>query len=142
MSLEIELKFPVEDLATVERKLEKMGAKPADPIVQVDRYFSHPCRDFAATDEALRTRHVGEQNFITYKGKKLDSTSKSRREIEIPLPSGEKTSGQTNELLESLGFQLVAEVRKMRRSAHLDWQAHKVEVVLDNVGSRLQNAVR
>ena len=44
-----------------------------------------PCRDFAQTDEALRIRTVGDTSFVTYKGPKLDATTKTRRELELPL---------------------------------------------------------
>ena len=68
----------------------ELGATIEPPVVQVDQYFAHPARDFAQTDEALRLRRVGKQNFITYKGSKIDATTKTRREIELPLAPGEE----------------------------------------------------
>ena len=56
--------------------------RPGEPAEQVDTYFSHPARDFAATDEALRIRSIDQENFVTYKGPKLDATTKTRREID------------------------------------------------------------
>ena len=69
-----------------------------------DRYFAHPSRDFARTDEALRLRRIGEFNFITYKGPKLDATTKTRREIEIGLADGQQAATDAAELLAAIGF--------------------------------------
>ena len=70
-------------------------------MVQIDCYYAHPVRDFAASDEALRLRQVGENNYITYKGPKLDTTTKTRREIEISLPDGLQSAAEAAELVEA-----------------------------------------
>ena len=88
MQLEIEQKYPVDDLQQVRKTLEALGATIESPICQVDLYFRHPVRNFVQTDEALRLRQVGEENFITYKGPKIDAETKTRREIELPLEPG------------------------------------------------------
>ena len=82
MPIEVEQKFPVADRAALDRQLAALGFVPRDAELQVDQYFAHPARDFARTDEALRIRRVGQFNYITYKGPKLDATTKTRREIE------------------------------------------------------------
>lgn len=133
MQYEVEQKFPISDLAAVEVRLRDLGARFGEPVRQVDRYFAHPARNFAATDEALRIRRVGNENFITYKGPKLDAATKTRREIELPLPGGEEHLAQFTELLTALGFSVVAEVRKQRRSAKMFWRERAVEAVLDEV---------
>ena len=46
------------------------GGEFGEGVVQRDEYFSHPCRDFAATDEAFRVRRAGDDWFVTYKGAK------------------------------------------------------------------------
>jgi adenylate cyclase class 2 len=131
--LEVEQKFSAADPARVERLIADRGATFAPPLAQVDRYYAHPARDFARTDEALRIRRVGQCNYVTYKGPKLDPLTKTRREIELPLPAGEEGFAQFADLLEALGFRAVAEVRKQRRITHLDWQSFPVEVALDDV---------
>jgi len=81
-------------------------------VMQEDLYFSHPCRDFSRTDEALRLRRVGgapEAWYLTYKGPKLDRISKSREEIEI------RTAPDIEAILEKLGFSRVARILKTRR---------------------------
>ena len=102
MKYEVEQKFPVGDLAGVEARLSALGAAVSEPREEVDLYFAHPARDFAATDEALRIRRVGESNCITYKGPKIDRTTKTRREIELAIPSGAEVPDAWQELFEAL----------------------------------------
>ena len=109
MAIEVEQKFRVDDLAALQRRLAELGARPGETQIQVDCYYAHPTRDFAATDEALRLRRIGPSNYITYKGPKLDETTKTRREIEIPLPAGGAAAAQAAELLEVLSFRKVLE---------------------------------
>ena len=88
MPFEVEQKFPVSDLAAVAERLAALGADVSPPHAEVDLYFAHPAVDFAKTDEALRLRRKGEANFLTYKGPKIDATTKTRLEIELPLGPG------------------------------------------------------
>ena len=133
MQYEVEQKFPVGDLAGLEARLTSLGATIHESVRQVDRYFAHPSRDFAATDEALRIRRVGERNFVTYKGPKIDTATKTRREIERPIEPGAAGAAALAELLEALGFRAVAQVRKQRRRAVIPWQGRQVEGALDEV---------
>jgi adenylate cyclase, class 2 len=131
MKYEVEQKFRVPDPAAIERRLGGLGARWGEPREEVDTYYAHPARDFARTDEALRIRRVGRRCAITYKGPKVDATTKTRRELEIPLDSDRADSWA--ELLAALGFRPAGQVRKRRRKAHVDWQARSVEVALDEV---------
>ncbi len=133
MRFEVEQKFPVDAMSRVQRALVELGATVQPELAQVDRYFAHPARDFAKTDEALRIRHVGDRNFITYKGPKLDTTTKTRREIELLLAPGEEGFNQFAELLIALGFRSVAQVRKIRQPYELRWEGQIVEIALDDV---------
>ena len=133
MDYEVEQKFPVDDLAAVEGRLAALGAEISGPRVETDLYFNHPARDFAQTDEALRLRRVGEQNRITYKGPKLDPTTKSRAELDLPLADGSAAFEGWRAMLAALGFVPVGEVRKERRKAFVAWQGRRVEVSLDRV---------
>jgi len=138
---EVELKFRVADLPAVEGMLTALGACFAAPVEQVDRYFAHPSRDFAKTDEALRLRRVGDEIAITWKGPRQAGGGKTRREIELPLETvsqadssgASPTLDRWTELLEALGFRRVREVAKRRRSACLPWQGVEVEIALDAV---------
>ena len=133
---EVELKFRVADLGVLESRLADLGATPQPPVDQVDRYFGHPARDFAATDEALRLRRVGDDVAITWKGPRIDATTKTRREIELDVAArgpGAATTAEWTDLLEVLGFRQVREVAKRRRTATLDWRGSPAEVAIDHV---------
>lgn len=133
MQYEVEMKFPVAEMMALEAKLARLSATIFAPKTEVDTYFAHPGRDFAKTDEALRIRRKGIANFITYKGPKIDPTTKTRHEIDLPLPPGEETAQAWTGMLAALGFTVVGEVRKSRRKAQVDWQDRSVEVSLDDV---------
>lgn len=140
---EVEQKFRVDDPAALEAKLVALAARFREPVEQVDRYFAHPGRDFAKTDEALRLRRVGDEVAITWKGPRIDSASKTRRELELPLAAvqplpggprgGQATLDRWTELLEALGFRRVREVAKRRRTARVPWQGTEIEAALDRV---------
>ena len=133
MFYEVELKFPLADPARVLAQLEELGAERGEPIDQSDRYFNHPARDFARTDEALRIRSAAGRHCVTYKGPKLDPRAKTRREIEIPFGTAPGDDQQVAEMLTLLGFREVRTVRKSRVPFHLRWEDRDVEVSLDEV---------
>lgn len=133
MKYEVEQKHVVAGFETVEAKLAAMGATIGPPQEELDLYFAHPVRDFAHTDEALRIRRKGSKTLITYKGPKIDKTTKTRRELELPLGNQPETPDQWRELLEVLGFEAVVEVRKERRKADVAWQGEVVALTLDDV---------
>jgi adenylate cyclase class 2 len=135
MHFEVEQKHRIDDREALIAKLAERGAVLGPAVVQVDQYFAHPARDFAQTDEALRIRTLGGASIITYKGPKLDSTTKTRRELELPLDAGDVGGRRFAGLLATLGFRPVAIVRKRRRTFHLDHEGHQVEGALDAVDS-------
>ena len=130
---EVEQKFRVSDLDRVLDRARQLGAEVGDLVEQADTYFTHPCRDYSVTDEALRIRRVGERNRVTYKGPKIDTATKTRREIELPLPEGQVYAGQFAELLTALGFCRVTVVHKQRRTATITWRGQQIEMALDEV---------
>lgn len=133
MSYEVELKFPLADPTRVLAQLDELGAERGEPIDQSDRYFNHPARDFARTDEALRIRSAAGRHCVTYKGPKLDPRTKTRREIEIPFGASPEDDQQVAEMLTLLGFREVRTVRKTRVPFHLEWEDRDLEVSLDDV---------
>jgi len=152
---EVEQKYPVADVKAIEDRLGRLGASWHGTAEQVDRYFNHPSRDFAVTDEALRLRSTAAGVAITWKGPRLDATAKTRREIELPLalaavpaaaqalaavPAAAEAPSAVpamldhwTELLEALGFRRVREVAKRRRLATVAWEGAAIEVALDHV---------
>jgi adenylate cyclase, class 2 len=133
MHYEVEMKFPAPDAADLERRLAEFGATLSAEKAETDVYFAHPARDYAQTDEALRLRRKGDEFFITYKGPKIDSTTKTRQEIEIPLATDEPGFQAWFALLGSLGFRAAGQVKKRRRKAQIPWQGRMVEGSLDEV---------
>jgi adenylate cyclase, class 2 len=123
----------VTDESTLVARLLERGTHLEDPIEQSDQYFAHPCRDFAKTDEALRIRVVGDKCFVTYKGPKLDKTTKTRREIELPLDPADHDGSQFASLLAALGFTPVTIVRKRRRTFRISAGDYEVDGAFDEL---------
>ena len=122
MPYEVENKYRIEDVPATAQALIALGTEFSPAIEQIDTYFKHPVRNFAQTDEALRLRRVADQNQITYKGPKIDRSTKTRVELELPLAAGADRFSQYQELLERLDFQPVSEVKKRRQIGHLEWE--------------------
>jgi adenylate cyclase class 2 len=134
MQYEVEIKLPLGDMRqTIEEQLDNAGAEFVGLIRQSDHYFNHPQRDFAVTDEALRIRSVNEKNWITWKGPKIDSRTKTRREIELPLGDSSETAAGFAEILTLLSFRSVATVVKDRRVYRMDFKGAQCEIALDDV---------
>lgn len=130
MNFEVEQKHRVDVPDALIQTLAERGASLGPSIEQADTYFAHPCRDFAQTDEALRIRMVAGDGVVTFKGPKLDATTKTRREIELPITGNER---EWTELFTSLGFQPVAVVRKSRRPFELTHDGKIVHGAWDEV---------
>jgi adenylate cyclase class 2 len=96
-------------------------------------------RDFKQTDEALRLRKSIEFNrddkalvqktnyFITYKGKKMDKTTKTREEIEVKINEIEDMKN----LLKLLGFRDVFTVVKERELYDFLFKGVRIEALID-----------
>jgi len=122
--LEIEVKAALKDRRQVEARLRHLGAKAEGERRQIDLYFAHPCRDFGASDEALRLRLDGDRQVMTYKGPKLDARSKTREEIEQPIDFERMAL-----TLRRLGFKDFLRVEKMRT----DYSWEGIIISLDRV---------
>ncbi len=133
MKYEVEQKFPVEGFRAILVELTKLHAQFAEAHEETDVYFNHPARDFRQTDEAFRIRRRGGTSQITYKGPKIDDTTKTRRELELLLPEGKETVARWTELLEILGFRQVGRIHKRRRKFQVKWADCTVEGTLDEL---------
>src|SRR5207302_4218834 len=131
--LEVEMKFPVDNFTGLENKLAAASARGTAPLQEADHYFNAPDRDFAKTDEALRLRRIGEKNFVTYKGPRIDTQTKTRKEIEVPVGDGAAHAEAFCDVLVHLGYRPVAIVRKQRRIYHLERDGFPLEICLDEV---------
>lgn len=127
--IEVEVKAKVNNFKDIQIKLDELGAEKVKDEFQEDIYFNSPIVDFAETDEALRIRKTESEGkktiFITYKGPKIDSKSKTRKEIEIVIEDSEKCS----DIFENIGFKKVRAVRKNRQY----YSFKNFEISLDDV---------
>ncbi|MCD6471590.1 class IV adenylate cyclase [Candidatus Aerophobetes bacterium] len=120
--VEVEVKANIEKEG-VEKRLALLGIKLIKREHQIDTYFDHSYYNFKKKDEALRVRETKNDLFLTYKGKKLDEETKTRREIEI------KVEGKIYSLLKILGFFEVEKVEKIRDF----YQWNNLKICLDKV---------
>ena len=111
----------------------ELGATCEGSSQQSDTYYRHPVRDFAVTDEAFRLRRDGDCGVLTYKGPKLDVTTKTRVEHETRLADGAENLASADEVIQLLGFQTVAIVAKRREIWRLACDGQDVEAALDEV---------
>ncbi|MDD3469596.1 MAG: class IV adenylate cyclase [Thermoguttaceae bacterium] len=135
--LEVEVKYPVDDLAALRRTFEERCVATFYTVEEIDSYYNAPDRDFAVTDEAFRIRQRlvdGRWSlFLTYKGPKIDPATKTRREIDLPLTIASDALSRMRELFESLGYRPAGEVRKIRQKAKIVWLDTPLEISLDTL---------
>jgi adenylate cyclase, class 2 len=131
--LEIEAKYPIEDDAAFLERLNAWGAALVEDRGEADHYFSAPDRDFAATDEAFRIRRIGNRNYLTYKGPKIDAVTKTRNEIEVAIAEGADAASDTMRLFQELGYRPVAIVQKRRKIFELERGGFTLHFCLDDV---------
>jgi adenylate cyclase class 2 len=131
MSYEVEVKYRLASPDQLQRRLAATATVTLPAITQEDTYFSHPSRDFALSNEALRVRRIMDENWITYKGPRRSGPTKTREEIEIGFTHGSKAGGDLCRLFEKLGFQPVATIRKRRTPFRLNVQGRDIEIALD-----------
>jgi adenylate cyclase class 2 len=112
--LEVEVRYRTADRQGVIDRLVALGAELAQDRTDVDQYFNAPDRDLKAHDEAFRLRRIGEANCLTYKGPKIDTETKTRLEIEVPLGDGPEVAADAERLLTALKFKPVVLVKKKR----------------------------
>jgi adenylate cyclase class 2 len=129
---EVEMKFPLDDPSQVSANLRQLGFVPGATHRQIDRYFNHPARDFASTDEALRLRLDDDRLCITYKGPKIDAQTKTREEIEVAV-GGEENLEALSQILRRLGFRDVATVEKRRTYWSMTQESKQIEICMDEV---------
>ncbi len=139
--IEVEIKVRILDPKIIKNKFEENKGVYKLSLLHEDTYFNMPkgLRDFKKTDEALRLRKSIEFNkkeltneqrinhYITYKGKKLDSSTKTREEIEIKI----EDINMMKNLLRELGFQEILTVKKERDSYEFEFKSFRIEALID-----------
>ena len=93
--IEVEVKLPVADLAGTRTELLKNGFKENAFIEERDTYFDNQHGDIRANGEALRVRETTDhltgkkRAQINFKGKKIDTRTMTREELETGVEDGE-----------------------------------------------------
>jgi len=106
IEVEVKARAPVD----IAERIAALGARLLVVENHHDLYFNSPQRDFRFSDEALRIRIKEEGARLTYKGPKLDQTTKSRLEWTVKIDDPK----QMEQILTALGFVLSAQLRKKR----------------------------
>ncbi|MFX1555275.1 MAG: class IV adenylate cyclase [Promethearchaeota archaeon] len=139
--IEVEIKVKISNPDLIRKKFEKNNGIYKISLVHEDTYFNMPkgLRDFKKTDEALRLRKSIEfsknevskkpviNHFITYKGKKMDLYTKTRKELDIKIEDIENMKL----LLEKLGFQEIFTVKKERELYEFEFNNYLIEALID-----------
>jgi adenylate cyclase class 2 len=124
MAIESEVKFLLNDLPGLARRLEALGARLAAPEVhEVNLKFDKPDRSLADSFQVLRLRQDTRVR-LTYKGPgRIVDGVNARREIEFEADDFEAAQA----FLEALEFEVSLVYEKYRTTYELDG----VEIVLD-----------
>ncbi|MEM2109255.1 MAG: class IV adenylate cyclase [Candidatus Odinarchaeota archaeon] len=123
--IEVEVKVELRDRGEFQLRLLNLGALKLSVERQNDIYFKHPVIDFRATDEALRLRRAGGEVYLTYKGPKMMSGSKTREELNLKFNDFDTA----RRIFEKLKFQPLAEIVKTRITYQLD----DIKIYMDDV---------
>jgi adenylate cyclase class 2 len=139
--IEVEIKIRILDPVSMRKKFESNKGSYKYSLRHEDTYYNMPkgLRDFKLTDEALRLRKSikFEKNsltenpeidyFLTYKGKKIDTLTKTREEIDIRIENIEKMK----EIFVLLGFREVLTIKKERELFLFQYKNYKIEALID-----------
>lgn len=114
MLKEIEKKYQVSDLQTIEERLVAQGAQFVKETHERDIYFNVSGRDSMTSKECLRIRTSPTKTELTYKpptAANSTDTHFAKKETNLPIQDVETAI----ELLESLGNTLLVDLRKHRK---------------------------
>lgn len=129
--IEVEIKVLVKNKEDLEKKLLQAGFVKSDLLKESDFYFDNEFGNIRKSDQALRIRNCENlttnltENFITYKGPKMDEISMTRKELEMKIESAE--TGKA--ILHSLGYVAFPPVIKLRQH----FQQGEITACLDQV---------
>ncbi len=120
---EIEVKFHVSQLDTIERKLIEQGAKLVQPrVLEQNLRFDSLDGRLTQSGQVLRLRR-DVSNTLTYKGVSMDDQgARSRVEIQTHVEDFETT----RRLLEALGYRVVMTYEKYR--SEYEWEEGRISL--------------
>jgi adenylate cyclase, class 2 len=122
---EIEIKFLVPDLTSLEQQLAEAGFRRVTPSThEVNTLYDLPGQKLRRKGELLRLRKYGEAWRLTHKARAKIGKYKSRQELETGVSDG----AQADQILQALGYRPVFAYEKFRS----EWSDGKGHVVLDH----------
>lgn len=141
--IEVEIKVKVEDPHQMRKLFSEHNGEYKISLQHEDTYLNMPkeLRDFKKTDEALRIRKSVGYNKeeeepkqkikyqLTYKGPKMDKTTKTRKELEVELQDGQTA----RVIFKALGFLELFTVKKERELYEFTFQDQKIEALIDYI---------
>jgi adenylate cyclase class 2 len=123
-SREVEVKFPVRDVAALERKLRDAGFhQKTPPTFEQNTLYDNASGDLRRAGEVLRLRIYGDRCLLTHKSRGTSARHKTRIEHETEVTNG----GEMHAILEALGFRPAFRYEKQRS----EWSDGTGEVVVD-----------
>jgi adenylate cyclase, class 2 len=125
MQKEIEIKFRVENLRTLSRKLRDAGFRLQTPRThEMNTLYDLPGQVLRRRKELLRLREFGSSWKLTHKSGTKISRHSSRRELETGVSEGKKMDA----ILRALGYSPSFRYEKFRA----EWTDGKGQVVVDH----------
>jgi len=123
-SKEIEIKFRVDDLRVLNRRLRKSGFRLVTPRThEMNTLYDLPSQPLRQRGELLRLRKYGSEWVLTHKAKGKLGRHKTRVENETQVAAGTKMEA----ILHALGFAPTFRYEKFRA----EWSDGKGHVVVD-----------
>lgn len=122
---EVEIKFRIDDRATVEERLRAAGFQEKTPAThEMNTLYDFPGMDLRKRGELVRLRDFGGKWKVTHKAKGTTGRHKSRMETETSVGDGEKLAT----ILQALGVKPSFRYEKFRS----EWTDGNGDVVLDH----------
>ena len=124
MPNEIEIKFRIENLRDLNRRLRAAGFRRITPRThEMNALYDLPGQPLRKRGELLRLRQYGKEWFLTHKSKGVAGRHKMRLELETGVTDGE----MMHAILRALGYQPTFRYEKFRA----EWSDGRGQVVVD-----------
>jgi len=124
MPNEIEIKFRIENLRDLNRRLRAAGFRRITPRThEMNALYDLPGQPLRKRGELLRLRQYGKEWFLTHKSKGVAGRHKTRLELETRVTDGE----MMHAILRALGYQPTFRYEKFRA----EWGDGRGHVVVD-----------
>lgn len=112
LMIEVETKLKINNIEQMEERLKGLKGMYKGEKTELDLYFDHQDTLIFRNGGALRVRDADGKYRLTYKGPKKDDETTSREEIEIGIES----ASEMQKILAELGFYVLCEVKKQRKT--------------------------